>query len=102
MPPERMPPRGSGGSVLAQSFLAFLAVEQGGAPPAVAVRGTGVDSRGTGAELQVTDAMMDDLVARVVERMTDTVLRDTVAEVLSRITERLGREEITRAASGGE
>ncbi len=96
------PPAGAGGSVLAQAFVTFLAVEQGAAPPAVAVSDTGGDSGGAGSELPLTDAMMDALVKRVVDRLTGTVLRDTVAEVVSRIAERLAREEITRVAPGGE
>ena len=96
------PPAGAGGSVLAQSFMTFLAVEQGVAPPAVAPAYTGAEAGGGGPALQVTDALMDELVNRVAERMTETVLRDTVAEVVSRIAERLAREESTRVTSGGE
>ena len=98
----RVPPAGAGGSVLAQSFVTFLAVEQGADPPAVATADTGADSGSTGPALQVTDAMMDELVDRVVARMTETVLRDAVAEVVSRIAERLAREATTRVTSGGE
>jgi CheY-like chemotaxis protein len=98
----RVPPAGAGGSVLAQSFMTFLAVEQGAAPPAVAPADTGAEAGGGGPALQVTDALMDELVNRVAERMTETVLRDTVAEVVARIAERLAREESTRVTSGGE
>jgi CheY-like chemotaxis protein len=99
----RVPPAGAGGSVLAQSFMTFLAVEQGAAPPAVAPADTGAEAGGGGPALQVTDAMMDELVNRVAERMTETVLRDTVAEVVSRLAERLAREEeSTGVTSGGE
>ncbi len=97
-----VPPAGAGGSVLAQSFMTFLAVEQGAAPPAVDPADTGAEAGGGGPTLQVTDALMDELVNRVAERMTETVLRDTVAEVVSRIAERLAREESTRVTSGGE
>ena len=96
----RTPPAGAGGSVLAQSFVTFLAVERGAAPPGLPAPNTGADSGGAAPPLP--KAVMDDLVDRVVERLTDTVLRDTVAEVVSRIAERLAREEITRVPPGGE
>lgn len=93
------PAAGAGGSVLAQSFLTFLAVEQGAAPPVLQVAAAAADSD---AELLLPEAVMDDLVGKVVERLTDTVLRDTVAEVVSRLAERLAREEITRVPRGRE
>lgn len=95
----RVQPAGDGGSVLAQSFVTFLAVEQGAAPPVLPVAGAAADSD---AEPLLPEAVMDDLVAKVVERLTDTVLRDTVAEVVSRLAERLAREEITRVPRGRE
>ena len=98
----RIPPAGAGGSVLAEAFLTFLAVEQGADPPAPAAGDTGGDSGGAGPELQVSDAVLDELVRRVVERMSETVVRDTVAEVVSRIGERLAREESTGVTADGE
>ena len=95
---DRMPPAGAGGSVLAQSFVTFLAVEQGAAAPALPAAGAAADSGDAGPPLP--EAVMDDLVDRVIERLTDTVLRDTVAEVVSRLAERLAHEEITRVPSG--
>ena len=96
----RTPPAGAGGSVLAQSFVIFLAVEQGASLPELPAADTAGDSRG--AEPPLPRAVMDDLVDRVVERLADTVLRNTVAEVVSRIAERLAREEITRVPPGAE
>lgn len=95
---DRMPSAGAGGSVLAQSFLTFLAVEQGAAAPALPAAGAAADSGDAGSLLP--EAVMDELVDRVIERLTDTVLRDTVAEVVSRLAERLAREEITRVPPG--
>ena len=97
---ERLPPAGAGGSVLAQSFVTFLAVEQGAAPPELSAADAVADSGGT--QPLLPEAVLDDLVDRVVERLTDTVLRDTVAEVVARIAERLAREEITRIPPAGE
>ncbi len=94
------PPAGAGGSVLAQSFMTFLAVEQGAAPPALRVADAAAGP--ADREPALPAAAMDELVGRVVERLTDTVLRDAVAEVVSRIAERLAREEITRVPPDGE
>lgn len=96
---EPVPPAGAGRSVLAESFVTFLAVERGAAPPALPA----ADSVDSGAEAPLLpEAVMDELADRVVERLTDTVLRDTVAEVVSRIAERLAREEIARIPPGSE
>lgn len=92
----------AGGSVLAQSFVTFLAVEQGAAPPAPPAAASSPSAAAGGAKPVLPEAVMDELVDRVVERLTDTVLRDTVAEVVSRLAERLGREEITRVPPGRE
>ena len=94
----RTPRAGAGGSVLAESFVTFLAVEQGAAPPELPAAGAAAES--AAARPLLPEAVMDKLVDRVVERLTDTVLRDTVAEVVSRIAERLAREEITRVPPG--
>ena len=88
-PPPRVPPANPGGSVLAQAFATFLAVEQGAAPPAPPA----ADSGAAGPRPEVTDALLDELAERVAARLTETVLRDTVAEVVSRIAGRLVREE---------
>lgn len=97
---ERVPQAGAGGSVLAESFKTFLAVEQGAAAPALPAGG-GAAGPGDAAPA-LPDAVMDELVKRVLMRLTDTVLQDAVAEVVSRIAERLAREEITRVSPGGE
>lgn len=93
------PPAGAGGSVLAQAFVTFLAAEQGAAAPPAPPASSGASG---GAKPVLPEAVMDDLVDRVVERLTDTVLRDTVAEVVSRLAERLGRDEVTRVPPGRE
>lgn len=94
-----VPPVGAGGSVLAQSFVTFLAVEQGGEPPAL-TRAPGAEGEAPG--LQVTDEMMDEIVDRVVRRLRETVLRDTVAEVVSRLGERLAQAETPSTAPDSE
>jgi len=96
-PPPPGPPANPGGSVLAQAFATFLAVEQGAAPPAPPA----ADS-GAGPRFEVTDALLDELAERVAARLTETVLRDTVAEVVSRIAGRLVREEGEPVPPAGE
>ena len=93
------PPAGAGGSVLAQAFVTFLAAEQGVAAPPAPPASSGASG---GAKPVLPEAVMDELVDRVVERLTDTVLRDTVAEVVSRLAERLGRDEVARVPPGRE
>ena len=44
----------------------------------------------------VTDALVDEVTRRVVERLGTKALRDTVADVVSDVAERLIREEIAR------
>ena len=85
--------------MLAQSFVTFLAVEQGADPPALAPAPGGEDAA---PALQVTDEMLDELVDRVVRRLRETVLRDTVAEVVSRLGERLAHADVAPAAPDDE
>jgi hypothetical protein len=44
----------------------------------------------------ITDAVLEDVARRVLERMSDQVVRDTTADLVSRIAERLVREEIEK------
>ena len=88
--PTSLPP-------IADAFAALLAVEQGERPaarPAVAV--AMVPAPAVPASLAITDAVINQVVTRVLERLNDTVVRDTVVETVSRVAERLVREEIER------
>jgi CheY-like chemotaxis protein len=76
---------------LGDAFAALLAAEHGGAPAA--------EWPGTGAGAvapPVTDAMLDEVVRRVVERMADTIVRETAAEVVSKIAEEMVKAEIEK------
>ena len=44
----------------------------------------------------VTDALVDEVTRRVVERLGTGAVRDLVADVVAEVSERLIREEITR------
>jgi hypothetical protein len=47
----------------------------------------------------VTDALVDEVTRRVVERLGSTTLKEVVAEVVADVAERLIREEIARIRS---
>jgi CheY-like chemotaxis protein len=77
---------------LGDAFAAILAAEQTDASPSETPVWPGV----TPAVPAITDALIDDVVRRVLERMSDQIVRDTTADVVSQIAERLVREEIER------
>jgi CheY-like chemotaxis protein len=83
---------------LADAFAALLAAEQGEPLPATAPRWPGTANAApsdTGTALD-TDALVEDITARVLDRLSDQVVRETVAEIVSRVAEQLVREEIER------
>ena len=69
---------------------ALLAVEQG-EPGALPVRLTAAP-----AEPVITDAFLDEVVRRVVERLSPGAARDVITDIVSQVAERLVREEIER------
>ena len=75
---------------LEAALAARLAVEEG-QPGARPVRLPSGDS-----ELRFTDALVDDLTTRVIERLAPDAVREVVVQVVSEIAERLVREEIER------
>lgn len=77
------------GRAVADAFSALLAVEQG-EPGAVPVRLT------LGAAPHISDELIEQVTARVVERLGHGTLREVVADVVSAVAERLVREEIER------
>ena len=76
--------------LVAQAFTALLALEEG-EPGARPVRLT--TSEG---EPRITDALVDDLTRRIIERLAPNMVRDVVVQVVSDVTDRLVREEIER------
>jgi CheY-like chemotaxis protein len=76
-------------NVIADVFSALLAAEQGeaGAP----LRLPSMPSQPI-----VTDALVDEVTRRVLERLAPAAARDVVAAIVSEIAERLVREEIAR------
>ena len=79
------------GSVLADAFAALLAAEQRAAAGDSAALPAPGSSR-----YQLPDAIMSDLVERVVARLSDAYLREQAAAVVSEVAERVVREEIAR------
>jgi hypothetical protein len=77
---------------LGEAFAAILAAEQtdGSSSEAPGWPGTMPTAPA------ITDALIDDVVRRVLERMSDQIVRDTTADLVSQIAERLVREEIER------
>lgn len=87
---------------LAGAFSALLAAEQSGSAMDAFVDWIPDDPEpqpATGGAPEVTDALLDTIVRRVLERLSDTVVRETVAAIASETTERLVREEIERIKS---
>jgi CheY-like chemotaxis protein len=93
--PQAAEPAGASSSrnLVADAFAALLAVEQGepGATPVRLATGT--------TEPVITDALVDELARRVIERLAPDTARDLVARVVSEVAERLVREEIQRIRS---
>ena len=97
--PAERPPRAEGHApapsatsdrIVADAFTALLAVEQG-EPGAAPVRLTAAP-----AEPVITDAFLDEVVRRVVERLSPGAARDVMTDIVSEVAERLVREEIER------
>jgi CheY-like chemotaxis protein len=76
---------------LADAFAALLAAEQGEPLPATAPAWP-APPPGAAA----TDALVEDVVRRVLERLSDQVVRDTVGGIVSKIAEQLVRDEIDK------
>jgi hypothetical protein len=84
----------TGSSVIADTFAALLALEEG-APGAKPVRLVSAE-----AEPRVTDALVEELTGRIVQRLAPDAVRAVVVDVVSEIAERLVREEIARIRKG--
>lgn len=80
--------------LVAEAFAALLALEDG-EPGAKPVRLTTRGSEPPAAP-EITDAFMDEIVRRVIERLGPDAARAAVTDVVSEIAERLVKEEIDR------
>ena len=94
--PSAPPPSAPASGLIAEAFAALLALEEG-QPGAKPVRlTTGNDQPPPAAEPKITDAVIEDVVRRVIERMGPETVRAVVIDVVSQISERLVKEEIDR------
>ena len=82
--------RKSDRTVIADAFSALIALEQG-EPGAKPVRLTTESTQPV-----ITDALIDEVARRVLERLAPDAARDVVVQVVSEVAERLVREEIAR------
>jgi hypothetical protein len=95
--PLASPPQGAAASgVIAEAFAALLALEDGqpGAKPVRLTTGDGHPPAAAGPV--ITDAVIEDIVRRVVERLGPEAVRAVVVDVVSEASERLVKEEIVR------
>jgi CheY-like chemotaxis protein len=83
VPGEIGAPTGQGGAPLADAFAALLQAERAG-------------NAGTPALPRGDEAMIDEIVRRVLERLADGAVRPVVAGLVLDVAERLVREEIER------
>ena len=82
--------------LVAEAFAALLALEDG-RPDARPVRLVIGDAPSPpAAEPRMTDAVIEDIVRRVIERLGPDAVRTVVADVVSEIAERRVNEEIER------
>ena len=84
----------AGSSVVAETFAALLALEEG-APGAKPVRLVSAEG-----EPRLTDAFVDEVTRRVVQRLAPDAVRAVVVSVVSEIAEKLVKEEIARIRKG--
>ena len=96
--PNRTSAPGGALPSLPDAFAAILAAEQHEATPAAALAWPAPPASGNAAAL-LTDAAVEEITRKVLERLSDRVVRDTVADLVSKIAERLVKDEIERIKS---
>jgi hypothetical protein len=84
----------AGSSVIAETFAALLALEEG-TPGAKPVRLVSAE-----VEPRLTDAFVEEVTRRVVQRLAPDAVRAVVVGVVSEIAEKLVKEEIARIRKG--
>jgi CheY-like chemotaxis protein len=82
----------SGRNLVAEMFAALFATEQG-EPVAPVAPSTAARPDGP---IVVTDALVDEVTRRVLERLAPDAANELVARIVSEVAERLVREEISR------
>jgi CheY-like chemotaxis protein len=96
----------SGRSIIADAFSALLAAEQGDSGASlVRLGGMGGNGGNASAAPVVTDAMVDDVARRVIEKLalgSSDQMSAVVRQIVSDVSERLVREEIERIRNSGQ
>ena len=84
----------AGSSVVADTFAALIAVEEGtaGAKPVRLIS--------TESEPRATDAFVEEVTRQVIQRLAPDAVRAVVVDVVSEVSERLVKEEIARIRKG--
>ena len=77
---------------LADAFAALLTAEQDEPAPEAAT----LWRAGAAPAARIDDAVIEEVVRRVLERLSDNVVRETVGDIVSRVAEQLVRQEIER------
>ena len=80
---------------LGEAFAALLAAEQHDASGAQ-WPGVGSAAAAAAPAPEITDAHIEEVVRRVLERISDVIVREQTTALVSAIAERLVREEIER------
>jgi hypothetical protein len=93
--PSASAPSAPASGLIAEAFAALLALEDG-QPGAKPVRLTTSADQPPPPEPKITDAVIEDVVRRVIERLGPDAVRAVVVDVVSQISERLVKEEIDR------
>jgi CheY-like chemotaxis protein len=88
-PPAAPPPVLQPPPPLADAFTALLAAERG-------QRARPTPVSGPQPPVAVTDALVEEVTRRVLERISDRVVRETVGDMVLQVADRLVREEIER------
>ena len=94
--PEPPPEAAPAAMPVADAFAVLLEAERHGDLPAIGAIVGPRAAAATEPTLAVTDALVDEVVRRLVERLAGEDLRDAVSRVVSETAERLVREEIER------
>jgi hypothetical protein len=77
---------------LADAFAALLVAEQDEPASEAAT----LWRAGAAPAAPIDDAVIEEVVRRVLERLSDEVVRETVGDIVSRVAEQLVRQEIER------
>jgi hypothetical protein len=94
MADQHKPDTAADRATLAGAFSELLAAEQSAHDPRLAQLAAPAP-----VKVEISDALVEQVARRVLERLTDRVIRETVSEITTATAERLVVEEIERIKS---